>query len=222
MDLRASKQDLIKGRDYTFLALYSDLNLFCFNQDQVILAVDVIVEKYYGGRENELLPTIQKFKKEKGCETITKNLFVINKDKIKVDSKYIVVDRDNFYRIMNSLYRWDRKLNLLYHYCCVIASLNYGDDTMIDGRRGIYGYMSNAFFSRIENVDVRSITTYNNTLEELKLIARIKKRWSEKQNRLMPSIYALKENEKLLVKIYDNINPGIEKPDEEGLEDLFD
>ena len=63
--------------------------------------------------------------------------------------------------------------------------------------------------------------TYNNILEELGLIVRIKKRWSEKYNKLLPSIYALKENEQLLNKYSDNIGSDIEKSDEEDLDDLF-
>jgi len=217
--LRVPKEDLKYGRDYIFLDLYSALSLYGMDCNQILLSTDVIAYSYYGGDKANISPVISKFKKRKGCESITRDLFYIRKVKIKSDNSYFMIEHEYFYKIMNSQNRWDKRLNLLFHYCCIVASINYGRDTMVDGKRGIYGYMSNSFFSRVENVNNNSIMTYNNDLEKMGLIVRIKKRWSDTYNKLLPSIYALKENEELLNKIRDNV---VDDPDDyEDLDDLF-
>ena len=149
--LRVPKRDLRYGRDYVFLDLYSALYLYGLDRDRVLLSIDAMAHEYYGGAKENISSVIQKFKKRKGCETISHSLFYVNKDGIKSENSFFMIDTESFYKIMDSNNRWDRKLNILFHYCCIIASINYSEDTMIDGRRGIYGYMSNAFFAKAPN-----------------------------------------------------------------------
>lgn len=219
MNLLLSKKDLKQGRCYVFLKLLSKLYLYSVGTEKITLSVDAVAKDYLIYRIDELEDAAKKMTKLNDCVPAGKHLFTVQRDVIKYKESFISIDKDAFLKIMHLDFRWDRRMNILYHYCFIIASLNYGDESMIDGKRGIYGYMSNAFFANAENVKRNVIIDYNNVLEKHDLIVRIKNRWSDKYNRYLPNIYALKENEELLNKIGDNV---VDDPDDyEDLDNLF-
>lgn len=200
MDLMIPKDDLQWGKDFVFFSLYAANHIFGLGNDIATISLEEIAVNYYGGDFGKAKAASKCFRKEKECKTINNRLFNVERRHIEVKGSFILVHRSDFYKVFNSNYAWSRKLGIMYHLCCLIASMNYGESSMIDGKRGVYGYMSNAFFSKAEKVAPNTIMKYNNLLEELGIIVRIKKRWGVKENKLLPSIYALKENEDLLKK----------------------